>query len=466
MNLVVLNGSPKGNISVTMQFVEYLGLKIPGASLNILNIAKEIRGIERRPEKLRAVLDAVRRADLLLLAYPVYYMTVPSSYMRFWELAAASDEARAAFAGKRVGVFTTSIHFFDHTSHEYMRAVCDRLEMLYVGGFSAHMQDLTTEGGREKLRGFAARLTASEAGAWHHSRRYRRHGAPAGKMDLGEAGAHLDNTKTSVLVVADASRADSGLPAMIDRFSSNFVQPPRVVWLESLGLVSGCTGCLACAMDLRCVFTEKDGHRRFVDEELTTADIVVFASDIDTCFFTSRWQAFLTRLFFNGHVPLIKGKQMGVLASGPLSDYPHIRSVFDGFMGYSGNHLLDYVSDEAGEPHTVGRELDNLATALLEAKNAAYFPPPRFDAVSAHKLFRDEIFSHLGVVFQHDHQYFCKNGLYDFPTAQLGRRVLNRFLYLLLKTPGLRRRFYTREMVPGMVRPYSKVLERARLGRA
>ncbi|MBU1537972.1 hypothetical protein KKF84_21850, partial [Myxococcota bacterium] len=272
----------------------------------------------------------------------------------------------------------------------------------------------------------------------------------------------LDNGTRSVVIFADKTRDDSNLPAMIRRFGSNFMVKPRVVWLESLNLISGCTGCLACAMDLRCVFTEKDGHREIVDSVLTKSDIVVFASDVEHCYLTSRWQAFLTRLFFNGHVPLVQGRQMGVILSGPLSDYPYIREVFDGFMGYSQNNLFDFVTDENPDHEGIEADLDNMAAELLSASEAGYIQPRRFQALCAHKVFRDEIFGSLGVVFQHDHQYFARNKLYDFPTGRLGRRMVNALLYMLLKTPGLRKRFYTKEMVPGMVRPYKKILERAR----
>ena len=47
MKIVVLNGSPKGDISVTMQYVAYIRKKFPEHKYEILNVAHEIRKIEK-----------------------------------------------------------------------------------------------------------------------------------------------------------------------------------------------------------------------------------------------------------------------------------------------------------------------------------------------------------------------------------------------------------------------------------
>ncbi len=60
-----------------------------------------------------------------------------------------------AFTGKYAAVLTTSIHFYDHTAHNYMNAICDDLGMHYVDGFSAEMHDLLEERGRWQLTLFA-----------------------------------------------------------------------------------------------------------------------------------------------------------------------------------------------------------------------------------------------------------------------------------------------------------------------
>jgi hypothetical protein len=62
-----------------------------------------------------------------------------AQYMRFIELVHERNVAQA-FKNKSTIVMTTSIHFYDHTAHRYMHAVCDDLEMNYIGYFSAEME--------------------------------------------------------------------------------------------------------------------------------------------------------------------------------------------------------------------------------------------------------------------------------------------------------------------------------------
>lgn len=252
---------------------------------------------------------------------------------------------------------------------------------------------------------------------------------------------------------------------MIERFSSNFMNPPKVIWLKDLKMVSGCIGCLKCSMNLHCVFTERDGHRALLDEDVVGSDILVMASDITNCYLTPAWQQFFTRLFSNGHVPYFSHMQVGFLFSGPYTNYPYIREIFEGFIGYARNGIYDYLSDECADQKELEEHLDRMAQVLLADSERRYFPAPKFQAISAQKLFRDEIFDQLRVVFQNDHRYFKKHGMYDFPTKKLGKRLVMTMLSWLLRIPGIRQRFYTKEMIPGMLRPYEKVLRPMRRAR-
>ena len=47
MKIAVLNGSPKGDLSVTMQYVNFIQKKFPRHELKILPIASQMKGIEK-----------------------------------------------------------------------------------------------------------------------------------------------------------------------------------------------------------------------------------------------------------------------------------------------------------------------------------------------------------------------------------------------------------------------------------
>ncbi len=141
MKITVLNGSPKGDTSVTMQYVHYIQKKFPQHELKILNVSHRIKKLERDETAFQEILDEVQSADGVLWASPVYFLLVPSQYKRFIELISERG-AEAVFEHKYTAALTTSIHFYDHTAHNYIHAVCDDLGMKYVGSFSADMRDL------------------------------------------------------------------------------------------------------------------------------------------------------------------------------------------------------------------------------------------------------------------------------------------------------------------------------------
>ncbi|MCK4527657.1 NAD(P)H-dependent oxidoreductase, partial [candidate division WOR-3 bacterium] len=144
MKIIVLNGSPKGDISVTMQYVHFIQKKFPQHELNILNVAQRIKTTRENDKAFQEIIDAVKSSDGVLWAFPLYVLHVHSGYKRFIELISEKG-AEEVFRNKYTAVLTTSIHFFDHTAHNYMNAICDDLDMKYVGGFSAYMDDLLKE---------------------------------------------------------------------------------------------------------------------------------------------------------------------------------------------------------------------------------------------------------------------------------------------------------------------------------
>ena len=157
MHIVVLNGSPKGNRSVTLKCIEHMQRRFPGHSVTVLNISARIRKLERDPGAFDAVIDSIRKADLVLWAFPVYVLLVPSQYKRFIELVFERDGGDA-FRGRPSALFSTSIKFFDCTAHDYMRAICEDLGSPFMGSYSAEMHELLEEEGRERQIGFFEQL--------------------------------------------------------------------------------------------------------------------------------------------------------------------------------------------------------------------------------------------------------------------------------------------------------------------
>ena len=154
MKIVVLNGSPKGRQSVTMQYVRFLELAFPSHTFVIEDVGQRIAAIEAHDEDFSKVIASVTSADAVLFATPVYYMLVPSQLKRFIELVFLRNAA-SAFSEKYAASLTTSIHFFDHTANAYLHAISEDLGMRWAGSFPAKMEDLLQEKNQRDLILFA-----------------------------------------------------------------------------------------------------------------------------------------------------------------------------------------------------------------------------------------------------------------------------------------------------------------------
>ena len=151
MHILVLNGAPAGENSITLQTVRYLEKRFQQETFEVLHVGQRIRSIEKEFDKAKAALE---NADLLLFCYPVYTFLVPSQLHRFIELI----KERADVKGKFAAQITTSLHFYDVTAHRFIRDNCDDLGLRYLGGLSADMEDLLKAQGRREAEDFFSHL--------------------------------------------------------------------------------------------------------------------------------------------------------------------------------------------------------------------------------------------------------------------------------------------------------------------
>jgi len=124
VRIAVLNGSPKGATSVTMQYVQYIRKMFPQHELTTVDVALRRKKLEQNEGAFQEVIEQVRAADGVLWAFPLYILLVHANYKRFIELIWERG-AEDAFGGKYAASLSTSIHYFDHTAHNYVQAICD-----------------------------------------------------------------------------------------------------------------------------------------------------------------------------------------------------------------------------------------------------------------------------------------------------------------------------------------------------
>jgi multimeric flavodoxin WrbA len=456
MKIVVLNGSPKGDISVTMQYVAYIRKKFPDPSYEILNVARDIKKIEKDSAAWEKITGSMRSADLIIWAFPLYYMVVCAQYKRFIELLFERN-AQDACAGKYAASLSTSIHFFDQTAHAYIHAISDDLRMKYLGFYSAEMHDLLKEEERNRLEKFVALLIT----AVQEKMPVQRENPPLVRQTFsyvpGTERTTIATGTKKVVILTDDDGSSPNLAAMTGRLRESFSGSVETINLHEVDIRGGCLGCCQCGYDNTCVYT--DGYVDFFKNRLVPADIIIMAGSVHDRYLSSAWKQFFDRSFFKGHTPGLAGKQVGFVIAGPFNQCRALKEALPAWADNGGCRAL-FVTDEVGESGELDALLDAMAERLVQGAEAGYIPPHTFYAVGGHKIFRDNIYGGMKFVFQADYRYYREHGMFDFPQADFKTRLFNAVFIPLTKIPGFRKKLFA-DMKKHMIQPYEPVLRNA-----
>ncbi|ABA89687.1 flavoprotein, putative [Syntrophotalea carbinolica DSM 2380] len=460
MKIIVLNGSPKGEQSITMQYVRYLGKKFPQHEFPILHIARDIQQIEGNPQRFKEILESIAEADGVLWGMPLYYLMVHAHLKRFIELL-WERQVTDVFKGKYALAIATSVHFYDHTALQYMRTVCADLQMCFIDAFSADMQDLLKEQHRRQLLIFAENAF----------RTIEQHGPtfttplPAASTPPiylpGADPAPLDTHDRTILIITDAVDPEDNQSRMVKRLLANFGNRAEVVNLHDLNIKSSCMGCIQCGYDNRCPLEDLDDFIPFYRDKVMTADILIYAGTIKDRYLSARWKSFFDRSFFMGHTPTVRNKQVGIILAGPLSQNGHLREILEGYFEMMQANLVGIVGDESDGTTPLDILLDLLAQRLIAYKEQDYIKPRTFLGIAGSKLLRDEIWGRLRFPFVADHRFFKHHKGYDFPHRNWRVRLKNGLLLLLARMPPIRKKIYRQHLKGEMIKSLQKVVDEA-----
>lgn len=459
MKITVLSGSPKGELSITLQYVKLIQKKFPQHAFKIHHVSHNIQRIEQDKQVFATIMDDIISSDGVLWAFPVYVFLVPSQYKRFIELIWERG-AQAAFKNKYTASISTSLHFYDHTAHNYLRAVCDDLDMRFVDSFSADMDDIFIEQMRARLLIFARSFFEAidcnlSTAKVHPPLIYNKFSYLPGK-----ARGKIDTCGKKVIVVTDVEDDRSNLAKMIQRFKNSFRQDIEVVNLHDISMRGGCLGCCQCAFDNICIYQGNDEFTEFFNAKLRNADISIYAGTIKDRFLSARAKMFWDRSFFNGHVPVQAGKQLGFIISGPLSQIPNLRQILEAMAELQRANLTGIVTDECGRSSQLDLLLHELASKCIQLSVENYIRPQTFLGVGGHKLLRDFIWARGRFPFLADYKYYRKQGMFDFPNKDKRYLKRNKQMLDLIKSPEMKET--VRKMIKSeMVKPYQKAVETA-----
>jgi multimeric flavodoxin WrbA len=427
MNILVLNGSPKGDNSVTMSYVKYLKVVFPEHDFNVRHIAQSIRRLEKDSGAFEALMGEVRQSEVVLWAFPLYYLLVHSNYKRFIELVFERDQ-QDAFAGKHTAALSTSIHFFDHTAHNYMQGICEDLGMHFVRSFSAEMQDLMDEKERDSLAAFMKDVVDTCKNNTVTTRVFPRLRQPELDYKPVSAPEQVDLGELKLVVLTDTGSMTNNLRSMLRHFHTCFTGKIEVIDLMEIKIAGGCLGCVKCGMDNICAYDGKDEVRTTYEEKLKKADIVVYALAMKDRYFSARWKSFLDRRFYQTHQPGLPGKQTGYLISGPLSCEQNLRQILLASAEIDQANLVDIVTDEFAGSAELDSQISNFAGKLARYAANKAKQPRTYLGVGGAKIFRDEMWGSLRFIFQADYRYFKKHGMMDFPQSKFSTGLMHLFI--------------------------------------
>ena len=443
MNILVLNGSPKGEYSITLQTVYYLEKKYPQHQFSVLHVGQKIKSLEKN---FASALEAVEKADVLLFSYPVYTFIAPCQLHRFIELL---KEHSAPVSGKIATQITTSKHFYDVTAHRYVQDNVQELGMRFIRGLSADMEDLTTEKGRREAESWFEHFL------WSCERHYFEPVRPAfeGKppVSVTVPGADPAEKTGDVVIIADLLPGDDQLAGMVARFRRKLPYATRVVNLREYPFNGGCLGCFRCAVSGKCV--HKDGFDDFLRNRIQTADAMIYAFTIRDHSMGSRFKMYDDRQFCNGHRTVTIGMPVGYLISGNYSHEDNLQMILEGRAQVGSNILTGFATDEEDTDAAIDRLAENLSYAL-EHRNTG---PQNFLGVGGMKIFRDLIYQMRGFM-RADHKFFKAHGQYDFPQKKWPQSLAMYLVGAMIASPKIQKKMGSK-MNEGMLMPYKKVLE-------
>jgi len=443
MNILVLNGSPKGQYSITLQTMEYLRRLYPEHRVDVLHVGQKIKQLEKdfSPAK-----QAVQEADLLLFSYPVYTFIAPYQLHRFVELLKVSN---IDLSGKYATQITTSKHFYDVTAHRYIQDNCQDLGLRFIRGLSADMDDLLTEKGQNEAKSFFAYI------CWcmehEHYESFPETLPEPAHVPVQVPTREETEKAGDVVIVTDCEPENEQLANMIARFRAVMPRKTRVVNIREYPFRGGCLGCFSCAVSGKCIYT--DGFDEFLRNEIQNTQSIVYAFSVKDHSMGAAFKLYDDRQFCNGHRTVTMGMPMGYLISGNYSREFNLQMIVEGRAQVGGNFLAGVATDEV-DPNGA---IDRMAQTLDYALEQKYVPPQNFYGIGGMKIFRDLIWLMQGMM-KADHKFYKAHGQYDFPQKKRGMMVKMYLVGALIGNPKLKAKMGNK-MNEGMLMPYKKMLD-------
>lgn len=440
MKFLILNGSPKGQYSITLQTTEFLKLRFGEHEFSVIDVAAKLPLIEK---DCTFVTEKIKESDGIIFSYPVYTFLAPYQLHRVIEIIKPTNSLNQKF----VTQITTSKHFFDTTAHAFIKENCLDMNAKFIDGLSQDMDDLLSRDGRKQAEDFFKKfLWQIQNDVYERNTIHK----PYTKSHCSVPDKTNQNVSKRIVVLTDSP--DDNLKNMIDRFCNKMPYLTEVVDLSDKYIRGGCLGCLSCATDGKCIY--KDDYSSLL-KSVNDADCIITAFTIRDHSLGSTFKKFDDREFCNGHRTLNVNKPFGYIISGNYKDEPNLQTLIKARADVGKNPLVYVATDE----YDADADIDTLVSSTLYALKEKPTVSQSFYGVGGSKIFRDLVYSMRGFM-RADHKFYKKNGYYkDFPQKKKAQTILMYLVGALFSNPKIKQKFSSK-MKEGMLIPYKKVLNK------
>lgn len=457
--MVIINASPKGEYSLTLQYARYLMMHEKDVVWEVLHVGEELTDTDFDHTWFHASLDLIEQCEAVLWATPVYTMLVPYQLLRFLQL--IEQEGRASlFVGKYATSIMSCFHYYDHLAQHWLQATCEDLGMHFMEGLSVDDKDLMNPTYRQSLRFFMEEF--------HHTCLHRlpvirqskdlvEDFVPFKPQPSASQGEKRGDLRTVLLT--DEVGGEGNLSAMIKVFLAAYPNQVEVVDINTFPYEGACQGCLRCELVGEC--DRKDGFQAFYQNLVNSCDVLVHAMNLEGRYLKPVWKLFLDRTFSNGHRTSMMGKHTCYLVSGPLDQLPYVRQFLEGKDMVGRENSVGVISDDLCIDQQLEALIAETALRLDRSARAHFQKGANFLGIGGMKIFRDLIYGMRGVV-RDDHRFYKQRKLYDFPQRRLGNQLFNLFMGFAFVLKPVRLEAYKR-MKPLYIAKQKQLVDSGRL---
>lgn len=437
MKIVVLNGSPKGEHSVSLQFLNFIKKRYSNVEFEIFHIGKFIAKLENTPSELEKICDIIKEAQAVIWVSPVYHFTIPFQVKKFVELINSRGLSHV-FNQKYSSSILSSIHFYDTFAESYIQGVSEDWNMSYFKGHLPHMEDLKEKKHQKLLTDFFEKFKYSIENNHYIPKNHANQAIETPVYSPLNTGDKIKSDKYKILLLTDNSSKNGNIKKMIDVFIKNSINNIEIVNLDELETKGGCLGCCKCAFDEKCVY--KDELNSFFENKYLNADAYIMAFPIIDRYFSSTVKRFWDRSFKFGHKSRVIGKKVVYLIEGDYLNTPTVKQDIEARTSIMETPLIDVIYDTVPS-ELLTKHLCQTSELLIHSLDKDYKSSENFHSVAGHKIFRDFLY-HYSVLFYSDHLFYKKERKYDFPQKRFGLKIFTVIMRQILKITPIRKGFY------------------------